>query len=80
MGVRISLPVQQKQFFIMNKIKAFFVDTYTELVQKVSWPTWEELQSSMIVVTVATVILALMVWVMNEVSNLGMSSFYHLFQ
>ncbi|MBS1657236.1 MAG: preprotein translocase subunit SecE [Chitinophagales bacterium] len=64
----------------MNKIKAFFVDTYTELVQKVSWPTWEELQSSMIVVTVATVILALMVWVMNEVSNLGMSSFYHLFQ
>jgi preprotein translocase subunit SecE len=64
----------------MNKIKAFFLDTYTELVQKVSWPTWEELQSSMIVVTVATVILAMLVWAMNEVANLGMSSFYHLFQ
>jgi len=64
----------------MNKINAFFSETYNELVHKVSWPTWEELQGSLIVVTVATLILALVVWVMNEISNFGMSSFYHLFQ
>jgi len=42
----------------MNKINAFFSETYNELVHKVSWPTWEELQGSLIVVTVATLILA----------------------
>jgi len=63
----------------MNKFNAFFSETYNELVHKVSWPTWEELQGSLIVVTVATLILALVVWAMNEVANFGMSSFYHLF-
>jgi len=64
----------------MNKINAFFSETYTELVQKVSWPTWEELQASLIVVTTTAIILALVVWIMNEIANFGMSSFYHLFQ
>ena len=63
----------------MNKINAFFSETYNELVHKVSWPTWEELQASLIVVTTAAIILALVVWVMNEIANFGMSSFYHLF-
>jgi preprotein translocase subunit SecE len=70
----------QEQLVFMKKIGEFFADTYNELVNKVSWPTWEDLQGSMVVVTVATVILAFMVWIMNEVSNLAMSSFYHLFQ
>ena len=53
---------------------------YTELTQKVSWPTWEELQASMIVVTTATLLITLMVWLMNEASNFTMSTFYHLFE
>jgi len=64
----------------MKKINLFFSEMYNELVHKVTWPTGEELQGSLIVVTVAVVILALVVWVMNEIANLGMSSFYHLFQ
>ena len=64
----------------MNRISAFFSETYSELVHKVSWPSWEDLQGSLIVVSIATVILALIVWVMNEASNFAMSTFYHLFQ
>ena len=64
----------------MNRISAFFTETYGELVHKVSWPSWEDLQESLIVVSIATVILALIVWGMNEISNFAMSTFYHLFQ
>ena len=33
----------------MSKITGYIKDSYRELVEKVSWPTWEELQSSVIV-------------------------------
>ena len=28
----------------MNKLQAYFRDSYEELVEKVSWPTWAQLQ------------------------------------
>lgn len=40
-------------------------DCYNELVHKTSWPTRQELTSSSIVVLVASVIIALVVWVMD---------------
>jgi preprotein translocase subunit SecE len=64
----------------MNRFTAFFSETYSELVHKVSWPSWEDLQESLVVVSIATVILALIVWAMNEISNFAMSTFYNLFQ
>ena len=36
-----------------------------ELLRKVTWPTWNELQNSTIVVLVASVIFALVVFVMD---------------
>ncbi|MCY7411087.1 MAG: preprotein translocase subunit SecE [Chitinophagales bacterium] len=64
----------------MNKISTFFSDIYTELILKVSWPSWEDLQNSLIVVTTSALILAGIVWVMNFFSNLALTTFYHLFQ
>lgn len=64
----------------MNRFTAFFSETYDELTQKVSWPTWEELQASTIVVTVAALILAFIVFLMDKAADLTMSTFYHLFQ
>ncbi len=64
----------------MNRINVFFAETWNELVHKVSWPTLEDLQNSLIVVTVAMLILSLIVWGMNEISNLVMSTLYHVFQ
>ena len=37
----------------------FIKGSYTEFKDKVEWPKWPELQSSTIVVTIATVILAI---------------------
>ena len=46
---------------MLNYIK----ESYKELVEKVSWPTFAQLQSSTIVVMVATLIFALVVLVMD---------------
>jgi preprotein translocase subunit SecE len=63
----------------MNRVKEFFSETYNELVNKVTWPSWEDLQGSTIVVTVATLILAFIVFVMDKAANFTMSTFYDLF-
>jgi len=43
----------------MSSLINFLKGSYTEFRNKVEWPKWPDLQSSTIVVTVATVILAL---------------------
>lgn len=58
----------------MSKFGAYIKDSYDELVNKVSWPTFKELQSSAIVVAIASLILALVVFVMDVVfgaQNMG---------
>jgi len=47
------------------KFQSYFKESYTELVHKVSWPTWAELQSSAIVVMVASLIIAIIVFAMD---------------
>jgi len=47
------------------KVKTYFKEAYDELVHKVSWPTWSELQSSAIVVLVASLIIAFIVLIMD---------------
>ncbi len=51
----------------MAGIRAYIEETVHELTQKVSWPTWEELQSSAIIVLVTSVIIALAVWAMDYI-------------
>jgi preprotein translocase subunit SecE len=63
----------------MSNIKDYIKETTDELVNKVSWPTWSELQSSAIVVMVASVIIALVVFVMDFTFNEGMKAIYQLF-
>ena len=43
----------------------YIKESYKELVEKVSWPTFAQLQSSTIVVMVASLIFALVVLVMD---------------
>lgn len=61
--VRILVPVQIK---IMSSFVDFIKGSYTEFKDKVEWPKWPELQSSTIVVTVATIILALFTFGVDE--------------
>lgn len=43
----------------------YFKESYNELVNKVTWPTFPQLQSSTVVVMVATVIFAIIVLIMD---------------
>ena len=48
-----------------NKVSNYVQETYNELVHKVSWPSWADLQNSSIVVMIASLIIALIVFVMD---------------
>lgn len=64
----------------MNKIGTFFRDSYNEMIHKVTWPTWNELQQSTMIVLVATIIITAMVWVMDTFSETVMEFVYSLFK
>lgn len=63
----------------MGKIRTYFDETTNELIHKVSWPTWSDLQSSAIVVMIASIIIAIIVFIMDFTFNKGMEAVYHLF-
>ncbi|BBD46409.1 MAG TPA: preprotein translocase subunit SecE [Porphyromonadaceae bacterium] len=50
----------------MKKIVAYIKDAYNELVHKVSWPSSKELAGSTIIVMIASVIIALIVFGMDS--------------
>ena len=49
----------------MRKFINYLKESYTELAKKVTWPTWEKLQSSALLVLVATLILAVVVFAID---------------
>ncbi|RFM36172.1 preprotein translocase subunit SecE [Chitinophaga silvisoli] len=63
----------------MNKLRNYFRESYHELVHKVSWPTWQELQSSTMIVLIATVVITLIVWGMDALSNVVLTQYYKMF-
>ncbi|NOR86769.1 MAG: preprotein translocase subunit SecE [Bacteroidales bacterium] len=54
-------------------------ESYEELVHKVSWPTWNELQNSAIVVSIASLIIAMTVFLMDISFREVLDLFYGLF-
>jgi len=61
------------------KIKNYIQEVYNELKNKVSWPTWSELQNSAIVVMIASLLFALIIFVMDFSFDNLMSAIYKLF-
>lgn len=49
----------------MSKFRNYINETVTEMTQNVSWPTWKELQSNTLIVVVASVIFAALVFIMD---------------
>ncbi len=64
----------------MNKFSAYVRDSYKELVEKVTWPAWEQLQQSTMIVLGATLFITALVWVMDFVANTSLKFIYSLFQ
>lgn len=60
---------------IIDNIKA----SYNELVYKVSWPSRKELANSSVLVLIASLILALLVWLMDFGIEWLMKLIYGLF-
>ena len=63
----------------MVKFVEYIKESADDLLNKVSWPTWSELQSSSIVVAVASLIIALIVFVMDISFQNITKFFYDLF-
>jgi preprotein translocase subunit SecE len=63
----------------MNKFTAFLKESYIELTEKVSWPKWEQLTQSTIIVLGATLFITLLVGIMDFMANGAMKFIYKLF-
>ena len=62
MGVRISLLLlKESKKNMFNYVK----ESYNELVHKVTWPTFAQLQNSTVVVMVASLIFAIVILAMD---------------
>jgi preprotein translocase subunit SecE len=61
-----------------NKFVEYVAESYDELMHKVSWPTWSELQNSAVVVSIASLIIAFAVFMMDEVFQLLLNWYYTL--
>lgn len=64
----------------MSKIQAYFKDSYNELMEKVTWPNWQQLQQSTMIVLVATLVITAIVWVLDLGSSTVLKFIYSLFK
>lgn len=59
----------------MKKVKNYIAASYDELVHKVSWPTWEELQDSTMLVLISSIIFSAAV----AATDFGLQKILNLF-
>lgn len=62
----------------MNKIITYCKDSYKELIEKVTWPTWPELQQSTMIVLAATIVITLLVMGMDFVAGNSLKFIYNV--
>jgi preprotein translocase subunit SecE len=63
----------------MQKVGNYFAESWDEMKNKVSWSSYSELQSSAILVLVASTIFALIIGAMDWVFKTGLQWFYSAF-
>jgi len=61
----------------MAKVTEYIKESYEELTEKVTWPTWSELQNSAILVLVAAIIIALIILAMDSLFGYSLQHFYN---
>ncbi|MCI5776601.1 MAG: preprotein translocase subunit SecE [Bacteroidales bacterium] len=60
----------------MNKVVNYCKDVYNELVNKTTWPAWNELFSSARVVMIASLIIALVILAMDLIFEYLLKGIY----
>ena len=63
----------------MNKISSYIRDSYKEMGEKVTWPNWEQLQQSTMIVLAATLVITALVWVMDFATGNVLKQVYKFF-
>ncbi|HUH33705.1 MAG TPA: preprotein translocase subunit SecE [Daejeonella sp.] len=61
----------------MANVVEYLKESYIEMTQKVSWPTWLELQNSAVLVLIASVIISLLILAMDETAGNALKMFYN---
>jgi preprotein translocase subunit SecE len=61
----------------MNKISTYFRESYKELTEKVTWPTWTQLQQSTMIVLVATLVITALVSLMDFAAGGALKAIYN---
>jgi preprotein translocase subunit SecE len=62
----------------MSKFGSYIQEAYDELVHKVTWPTWSELQQTTVIVLVALAVTTFIMLGMNVVSEKVITLLYNL--
>ena len=60
----------------MSKFGSYIQESYDELVHKVSWPSWNELQQTTLIVLTSLVIVTIMIFGMDAASEAVMKLVY----
>ena len=60
----------------MAAVTEYIKESYIELTQKVTWPTWSELANSAVLVLVASVIIAMLIFGMDQLIHFILDKFY----
>jgi preprotein translocase subunit SecE len=69
------VPVHNKETK-MSGVAEYIKESYIELTQKVTWPTWRELMNSAIVVLIAAIIIAMLIFGMDRLIFFVLDKFY----
>jgi len=64
----------------MEKKTNIIKESYQELVEKTTWPKWNDLQSNTVTVAGSSVLIALAIFAADKAFEFGVDSFFQLFQ
>lgn len=61
---------------MLERLGNWYKEISHELLSKVSWPTWEELQGSTTVVLTASLIISIIIFAIDSLFNYGLQFIY----
>ena len=62
----------------MSKFGSYIQEAYDELLHKVSWPSWDELQQTTIIVLVGLAITTLLIFGMDFIAERVLTLLYNI--
>ncbi len=62
----------------MAKLGTYVQEAYDELVHKVTWPTWEELQQTTVIVLVSLLVVTILFLGMDQVAERILKLIYNI--